>query len=68
MSGRRDSGPGTPRVVSIAGDDAGHVRAVAVIVVRRGAAVDEVDELRHALPADHADLAVGAVVGQVVVP
>ena len=35
---------------AIAGDDAGHVRPVTVVVVRRRDAVDKVDELDDALP------------------
>ena len=46
------------RVVAVAGDDAGDVRAVAVVVVRRGPAVDEVDEHRDALVAVGIQLAV----------
>ena len=49
------------RVVAVAGDDAGDVRAVAPVVVLRGAAVDEVDERGDALAAAVGD-------GQVVVP
>ena len=46
QGGRRgDAGPGPVRVVAVAGDDAGDVRAVAPVVVAGGAAVDEVDEL-----------------------
>ena len=45
----RDAGAAPLRVVAVAGDDAGDVRAVAVVVVRRGAAVDEVDERGDAL-------------------
>ena len=37
------------RVVAVAGDDAGDVRAVAPVVVLRGAVVDEVDERGDAL-------------------
>ena len=39
------------RIVAVARDDAGDVRAVPVVVVRRGVPVDEVDELHHALVA-----------------
>ena len=48
-------------VEAVAGDDAGDVRAVAPVVVRLRVAVDEVDEVRHALT-----LAIGD--RQVVVP
>ena len=55
------------RVVAVAGDDAGDVRAVAVVVVGLRAAVDEVDELRDALIAVRVASCV-AVLRQVVVP
>jgi hypothetical protein len=43
------------RVVAVAGDDAGDVGPVAVVVVGLQAIVDEVDEAGHALAADHAN-------------
>ena len=55
---RRDPGVRAVRVVAVAGDDARDVRAVAVVVVRLEAVVDEVDEGRHALPGDHSHLRV----------
>ena len=45
----RDAALLAVRVVAVAGDDAGDVRAVAVVVVRERTAVDEVDELVDAL-------------------
>ena len=39
-------------VVAVAGDDAGDVRAVPVVVVRAASVVDEVDKRRHALVVD----------------
>ena len=65
---RGDAGARAERVVAVAGDDPGDVRAVAVVVVRRGAAVDEVDERRDALAVLHPDSRRRALVGQVVVP
>ncbi len=55
-------------VVAVAGDDAGDVRAVAVVVVGLRLVVDEVDKLCHALIVDRADLGRSALVAQVVVP
>src|SRR5262249_45679450 len=59
-SAGRDAGARAGRVVPIAGDDAGHVRAVSVIVVRRLPAADEIDERVDALSAARA--------GEIVVP
>ena len=60
MRARCDAGSCAVRVDAIAADDAGHVRPVAVVVMRCRDAVDEVDELNDALP--HSS------VGEVVVP
>ena len=49
------------RIVTVAGDDAGHVRAMAVVVVGRPAPVDEIDEELDARPPAPA-------LGKVVVP
>ena len=68
VGGRRDAGAGTVRVEAIAGDDAGDVRAVAVVVVRGGPVVDEVDEGRHALAVLVPHGARARDVGEVVVP
>ena len=65
---RRDARVRAIRVVAVAGDDAGDVRAVAVVVVGLEAIVDEVDEAGHALATDHADLGRVALIVQVVVP
>ena len=65
---RRDPGTRTARVVAVAGDDAGDVRAVTVVVVRRRAVVDEVDERGHALPVLRLHNRRRAVVREVVVP
>ena len=65
---RRDARVRAVRVVAVAGDDAGDVRAVAVVVVGLRLVVDEVDKPRHALIVDRADLARAALVVQVVVP
>ena len=65
---RRDARVRADRVPAVAGDDAGDVRAVAVVVVRLRLVVDEVDEARHALAVDHLHLGRAAAVGQVVVP
>ncbi len=46
-----DAGAEAARVVPVARDDSGDVRAVAVVVVGRVTAVDEVDECRYALAA-----------------
>src|SRR2546422_746441 len=57
-----DPGAGALRIGTVAGDDAGHVRPVAVIVVRRRAPVDKVDERIDPLRAGDAG------VRQIVVP
>ena len=44
VRGRRDPGAGAAGVEAVARHDPGHVRAVAVVVVRALAIVDEVDE------------------------
>ena len=65
---RRDARVRAVRVVAVAGDDAGDVRPVAVVVVGLQAIVDEVDKARHALAVDHPDVARVALIAQVVVP
>ena len=50
MRARRDAGSRAVRVEPVAGDDACHVRAVAVVVVRRRHSIDKIDELDDALP------------------
>ena len=64
---RSDAGAGAVRVIAVAGDDARHVRAMPVVVVRRRQSVDEVDERRRPLAVHHAHLAVGALIRHVVV-
>ena len=54
MRGGRDASLSTVRVVTVAGDDSGDVRSVAVVVVRLDAAVDEVHERAHALTTNDA--------------
>jgi hypothetical protein len=44
VRGRRDPGTGARGVEAVAGHDPGHVRAVAVVVVRHLTVVDEIDE------------------------
>ena len=56
----------TARVAAIASDDAGHVRAVSVVVVRGRPAVDEIDERRDALITEW--IQIGRAVRQIVVP
>ncbi len=65
---RRDARVRAIRVVAVAGDDAGDVRPVAVVVVGLEAIVDEVDEAGHALAADDTNSRRVAAVGEVVVP
>ena len=63
---RRHAGVLRVRVVAVARDDAGDVRTVSIIVVRRRDAVDEIDEGRDALVAEGVRAARAA--RQVVVP
>ncbi len=49
---RSDAAAAAPRVVAAARDDAGDVRAVAVVVVRGGLEADEVDEPHDAIAAE----------------
>ena len=65
---RRDARVRAVRVVAVAGDDAGDVRPVAVVVVGLRQTVDEVDEAGHALAADDANSRRAAAVAEVVVP
>ena len=62
----RDPGVLPVRVEAVSGNDARHVRAVAVIVIRQRLAADEVDEGRHPLVAVRIERCRAA--GEVVVP
>ena len=68
MSRRRHPGANAERLGAVAADDAGHVRPMAVVVVRRRPPVDEVDERGDALPVLDADGRRRPGVGQVVMP
>src|SRR5262245_8873552 len=59
MRARSDAGTSTVRVESVSGDDAGHVRPVAIVVVGIGTAAGEIDEAIDPL---------GPAVREVVVP